>query len=135
MEEESRKAASVLANACEKKTVNCHLDHCFQHQSLLNLTLFPWAGTLLRGRDWWRGEVNVGGFSSHVTCNRQTGDCNTVGKCEIRRTSHCIFFFFFWSLPRMRAAISLLFWDGMSLTVSSAVRPFWSKMFTSIPGE
>ena len=35
----------------------------------------------------------------------------------------------------MRAAISLLFWEGMSLTVSSAVRPFWSTMFTSIPAR
>lgn len=36
--------------------------------------------------------------------------------------------------PRMRAAICLLFLEGMSFTVSSAVRPFWSTMFTSTPG-
>lgn len=35
--------------------------------------------------------------------------------------------------PRMRAAICLLFLEGMSFTVSSAVRPFWSTMFTSTP--
>lgn len=37
--------------------------------------------------------------------------------------------------PKMRAAISLLFCEGISLTTSSAVRPFWSTMFTSIPVE
>lgn len=36
--------------------------------------------------------------------------------------------------PRMRAAICLLFLEGMSFTVSSADRPFWSTMFTSTPG-
>lgn len=46
-------------------------------------------------------------------------------------TSH--YSIFVWSPPRMRAAISLLFWEGMSLTVSNALRPFWSTMFTSIP--
>lgn len=38
-------------------------------------------------------------------------------------------------VPCMRAAICRLFWEGMSLTVSSAVRFLLSTIFTSIPEE
>lgn len=53
-------------------------------QHLALLTLFPRAGTLLRRRDGRRGQVDVGGFSSHVACDGQTGDCNTLGRCVNR---------------------------------------------------
>lgn len=36
-------------------------------------------------------------------------------------------------LPSMRAAMCWLFWEGSSLTISRAVRPLLSFMFTSIP--
>ena len=39
------------------------------------------------------------------------------------------------SILCIRAAIPRLFCEGMSLTMSSAVRPFLSTMFTSIPGK
>lgn len=36
-------------------------------------------------------------------------------------------------LPSIRAAMCWLFWEGSSLTISRAVRPLLSFMFTSIP--
>lgn len=101
-------------------------------QHLALLTLIPQAWTLLRRRDGWRGEVDVGGFSSHVACDRQTEDCHTLGQ-RVNRASFGVGTSAGVGSPRMSAAICLLFLEGMSFTVSSAVRPFWSRMFTSTP--
>lgn len=96
------------------------------------LTFLPWTGTLLRWGDWWRREVDVRRFSSHVTYNVKTGNCIMITKKQ--KHLHSSLLSLHWS-PRMRAAISRLFWEGMSLTVSSAAKPFLSRMFTSIPSE
>lgn len=76
-------------------------------------------------------------FSSHVTFSKQKILIIQI-KCKLIQmlffsADICLNIFFF--LPRIRAAISLLFWEGMSLTVSRAVRPFRSVMFTSIPNK
>lgn len=69
-----------------------------------------------------------------MTCGRQRGHCVTFTKCVTERILPCRGLSS-QNSPKMRAAISLLFCDGISLTTSSAVSPFWSTMFTSIPEE
>lgn len=82
----------------------------------------------------WGGGIGGGGRSMSggfpVLCPATNG---RLYHREIKWYFLCSCLLYIWTIPRMRAAISLLFWEGMSLTVSSAVRPFWSKIFTSIP--